>query len=177
MDLRVERTRRNIINAFIALRSRKPLEKISIKELAEAAQINKATFYSHYHDIYDLSEQLEKETIDNILSCIPHPEELLNTPKQATEMLAVAFLSQSRLINILFADNRSSNLINCVEERLKNMIYTACPETKENLELDIMLSYLIQGSFHVFLYQSGDVPEEQLIALLGKMNEKILDIF
>ena len=51
MDLRVEKTERGIKNAFIELRSKKPLEKITIKELCELACINKSTFYSHYRDI------------------------------------------------------------------------------------------------------------------------------
>ena len=59
MDLRVQRTRMNIRDAFIELRSRKPIEKITVKELAEAAFINKATFYQHYADLYDLSESME----------------------------------------------------------------------------------------------------------------------
>lgn len=46
MDLRIERTRRSIINAFIELRSAKNIEKITVKELAEKACINKATFLS-----------------------------------------------------------------------------------------------------------------------------------
>ena len=45
MDLRVKKTRRSIINAFLMLRANKPLEKITVKELAELAMINKATFY------------------------------------------------------------------------------------------------------------------------------------
>lgn len=53
MDLRIEKTRQSIVNAFIALRSGKPLEKITVKELCEKAQINKSTFYFHYADIYD----------------------------------------------------------------------------------------------------------------------------
>ncbi|MDE5861843.1 MAG: TetR family transcriptional regulator, partial [Ruminococcus sp.] len=56
MDLRVEKTKRNIINAFLNLRSHRPIEKITIREIAEIAQINKATFYLHYHDIYELTE-------------------------------------------------------------------------------------------------------------------------
>ena len=42
MDLRIEKTRQSIVNAFIALRSRKPLEKITVKELCE-----KAVSYTH----------------------------------------------------------------------------------------------------------------------------------
>ena len=44
LDLRVEKTERGIKNAFIELRSRKPLEKITVKELCESARINKSTF-------------------------------------------------------------------------------------------------------------------------------------
>lgn len=43
MDLRKQRTKNSIINAFIQLRASKPLEKITVKELAELAYINKAT--------------------------------------------------------------------------------------------------------------------------------------
>ena len=82
MDLRIERTKRNIINAFLELRAKKPLEKITIKELAELAMINKATFYSHYNDIYDLSEQLETEVIATVIKAMPFPNDLITKPRE-----------------------------------------------------------------------------------------------
>lgn len=106
MDLRVQRTRMNIRDAFIELRSRKPIEKITVKELAEAAFINKATFYQHYADLYDLSESMEDELIDNIIGSIPHPDTLLDDPKQATLEIFSAFSSQTRLLEILFSGSR-----------------------------------------------------------------------
>ena len=65
MDLRVEKTEKAIKNAFIELRSQKPLEKITVKELCAEARINKSTFYSHYQDIYALSEAMEKLGVTN----------------------------------------------------------------------------------------------------------------
>ena len=59
MDLRIEKTEKAIKNAFMELRSKKPLEKISVRELCTLACINKSTFYSHYEDIYQLSDALE----------------------------------------------------------------------------------------------------------------------
>ena len=64
MDLRVQKTRQNIFNAFITLREKYPLEKITVKELCEHAQISKQTFYLHYRDLYDLSERIESSMID-----------------------------------------------------------------------------------------------------------------
>ena len=58
MDLRVEKTKGSIVNAFLSLRARKPLEKITVKELCQLARINKSTFYTHYSDIFALSHAL-----------------------------------------------------------------------------------------------------------------------
>ena len=51
MDIRTEKTERAIKNAFLELRSQKPLEKITVRELCAIACINKSTFYGHYDDI------------------------------------------------------------------------------------------------------------------------------
>ena len=67
MDIRIEKTKQSIINAFIEIRSRKEVERITVKELCEKARINKSTFYAHYKDIYDLSDQLETELVDSIM--------------------------------------------------------------------------------------------------------------
>ncbi len=74
MDLREKKTLRNIRNAFLQLRSKKPLERITIKELAQIAEISKTTFYLHYKDIYDLSEHMQGELIEDIMNGITHPE-------------------------------------------------------------------------------------------------------
>ncbi len=174
MDLRIERTNRSIINAFIELRSKKPLEKITIKELSELAYINKATFYSHYCDIYDLSEKLETETLDHIIATIPHPEELVTQPKEATQILAVAFLSQQNLIKTLFSDSRSAVFVNRLESRLKKKIFEIYPDKKDNLEFNIALTYLIQGCFHVFLSNFETVEQQKLVDMVGTLNEQML---
>ncbi len=70
MDIRIEKTEKAIRNAFIELRSGKPLEKITVKELCQLAYINKSTFYSHYEDIYALSDALELETVASITNSI-----------------------------------------------------------------------------------------------------------
>lgn len=174
MDLRIERTRRNIINAFIELRSRKPIEKITIKELSGLAFINKATFYSHYKDIYDLSEQLENETIDMILADIPHPEELISRPRQSSIALSAAFISQKQLIGTLFSGSRASIFVAKLEYKIKNKIYGICPEYRNDLEKDIILTYIIQGSFHTFMTQFQSVDTQRLADIVGEINERIL---
>ena len=103
MDLREKKTKRNIKNAFIELRSGKPLERITIKELVELAEISKATFYLHYRDIYDLSDHLQKELIQNILQTLDQPELFLTDTTAFTAALFYAFSEHQSMIEILFS--------------------------------------------------------------------------
>ena len=155
MDLRVQRTRTSIRDAFIELRSRKPIEKITVKELAEAAFINKATFYQHYSDLYDLSESMEDELIDNIISSIPHPDTLLEDPEEATLEIFDAFSSQTSLLEILFSGSRRSVLIAKLEGRIRDLILRRYPSYEGDLEKEVLITFLIQGSFHSYLKHSA----------------------
>ena len=60
MDLRTRKTKKALHNAFLQLRAKKDLERITVKELTELAEVSKATFYLHYRDIYDLSDHLQR---------------------------------------------------------------------------------------------------------------------
>ena len=37
------------------------MAKITVKELCEQANVNRATFYAHYRDLFDLHEEIERE--------------------------------------------------------------------------------------------------------------------
>ena len=54
-DLRYQRTERRLLQAFGEAMEEKPLDKITVTALSAAAEINKATFYLHYRDIYELA--------------------------------------------------------------------------------------------------------------------------
>mgnify|MGYP001752422534 CR=1 FL=1 len=81
MDLRVKKTKRAIRSAFYALIREKPLEKITVRELADKAEINKTTFYAHYETIYDLVRQLEQETVDEVVQNLTTAQDLLDSPR------------------------------------------------------------------------------------------------
>lgn len=69
-DRRIRRTKRIIRQTLTELLAEKSLKDISVSELTEKADINRGTFYLHYRDIYDLFEQIEKETIEDFTRTI-----------------------------------------------------------------------------------------------------------
>ena len=59
-----EKTKRAFTNAFCELYSRKPIEKISVQEIANKSGYNRSTFYQHFCDIYELLEYVENNVLD-----------------------------------------------------------------------------------------------------------------
>ncbi|MDN5409849.1 MAG: TetR/AcrR family transcriptional regulator [Lactococcus sp.] len=58
IDLRVKRTNKLITQAFIKLLGSKTFDKITINDISDEAMINRATFYSHFKDKFDLFENI-----------------------------------------------------------------------------------------------------------------------
>ena len=80
-DLRVTKTRRPIKAAFLELVQTKPVQKITVTELAKRAEISKGTFYLHYLDIYNLYNQMVEEAVAKIAGSFdPYPD-LFSAPE------------------------------------------------------------------------------------------------
>lgn len=62
-DRRVLKTKKAIRNALALLLSEKELEDISIKDVADAADINRKTFYNYYSGIHEVIDEIENEII------------------------------------------------------------------------------------------------------------------
>lgn len=54
MNVRMTQTKQSLINAFFHLVSKKDFEKITISDITKEAHVNRATFYAHFNDKYEL---------------------------------------------------------------------------------------------------------------------------
>ena len=167
MDLRTERTKRSIANAFLELRKQKPIEKITVKELAELAYINKATFYTHFRDIYDLADQMENDFMESIIQELPHPESIITDPAIATKELADALIAKSDISSILFSGSRQGYLSEKIYLALMNYISSKYPDQEFGLRRNIVLSIIIQGCFHAYQTFANDGNRDEVTEILG----------
>lgn len=62
-DPRIIRTRKLIMDSFIELSGQKEFKDITVKDITTEAMINRATFYYHFEDIYDLLEKVLTEVL------------------------------------------------------------------------------------------------------------------
>ena len=177
MDRRIAKTKAAIKDAFMHLRANKGLEKITVKELCETADINKSTFYVHYKDIYDLSNQLTSDIISKIFENLPKdtPYSFMN-PELFTTELTLAFDRNRTELQILFSGNQSVRFSSILEAEIKKAIFKSYPDLRDNSELNILLSYCIHGAYNAQM-SNPDVPMETLLAVLSKITQTLQPLF
>jgi len=60
-DPRVSRTHKLITRAFVDLMAEKMFQSITIQDIADRATVNRATFYAHFEDKFDLLDRYTHE--------------------------------------------------------------------------------------------------------------------
>lgn len=172
MDLRIQKTRTHIFDAFIELREKYPLEKITVKELTERAQISKQTFYLHYHDVYDLSEQIEQSMIEEMLKDISHPENILTHTGEITNQLFQKAIRQGYNFRVVFSGSRVNALTEGLERALKAALYEKCPQYRTDLRANILITILVQGCYHAY-EQYSTIDQECVVEIISKIADEI----
>lgn len=94
LDPRVKRTRSLILSSFESLLAEKGFETISVQDVTDKAEINRATFYAHFQDKYALldtamsqmfMQEIEKRTLN---VCTYTPDNLRNLILAVCEFLS-----------------------------------------------------------------------------------------
>lgn len=66
-NIRMTRTKESIFEALLELMKEKDFEKITIQNLTERAQINRATFYAHFQDKYELLDEIIGNSVEELI--------------------------------------------------------------------------------------------------------------
>lgn len=77
-DPRAIKTRRLLLDSFVVLVRKKDFTSISVKDITDYAQVNRATFYAHFQDKYDILEYMVIDTFMNLISKRINVEAILN---------------------------------------------------------------------------------------------------
>lgn len=97
-DIRKIRTRKYIIDAFFEVLKKKSFETIRISDITTKAMVNRATFYNHFADKYELFEVVTKEIImENVRN------QLAETTNFCQNTLTNVFVALTNYHNELYA--------------------------------------------------------------------------
>ncbi len=95
MDRRQQKTRQAIIDAFVSLLDKSHYEKVSVKDIIEAANVGRSTFYSHFETKDELARQICYDLFEHIFSHV--------IPSCSThDFSAVPQNAETRIAHILY---------------------------------------------------------------------------
>ena len=154
MDRRVIRTKKAIRNAFAQLLSVKELDDITVKDIAELADINRKTFYNYYSGVHMILEETENEIVEDFEAAIRDlpPDKLVREPYLLFSRLSAIINADIDFYEPLMKVNRSSRLIAKVSEMLKQKLresYAAFSRVGEET-FNIMVDFTFSGLFSVY---------------------------
>jgi AcrR family transcriptional regulator len=108
MDRRTKKTKSAIKEALFAIMGQLPLNQITVKNIIDAADVSRSTFYLHFTDVLDLYHQ----SVDEILIEMKNQLEFKDRPKTnsdfqlfLTGFFNYAIANQSVLIILLKAND------------------------------------------------------------------------
>ena len=161
MDLRVIKTKKNIRDAFLELRRKHSLDEIKVNALCEKAMVNKTTFYNHYQDIYELSDELEAEVLDSFFNNFTDIDMMLTDANRFINGMHAALEAENDMLRVLFMD-KLDELIERIEKHIRK--YYA----KED---QMLISFLIGGSIHLMMKSKNknEDVEQFLVEVITKI--------
>ena len=124
IDRRIRKTRRLLRECLTALLKEKKVQDITVREIADMADINRGTFYLHYKDVFDLMEQIENGLLKELEDMLNHhqAQDLLSRPSLIFAELYPLVQDNADIVSILIGENGDLNFVN----RLKHIVREKC---------------------------------------------------
>ena len=153
-DPRTRKTKRAIRNAFAKLLSEKEINDITVRDVAELAEINRKTFYRYYAGIYQVVDEIENEIVrsyEQILGEIDFRQDLEN-PYRIFERLTDTINTDLDFYGYLLSMQGNVSLVSKLSEMLKaKTAETLLQHVSMDAHVaDIMLEYVISGMVAVY---------------------------
>jgi AcrR family transcriptional regulator len=184
-DLRVRRTRKLLQKALLEAASEKGFAHVTVRDITERAMVNRATFYRHYEDKYDLLKQYMEDLSGMIdseggassaedgleLSADSPPAGLVNLLKH---MQANADFYRVMLGNQGDPAFCAQSFRDYIERGFRRMLSSQAPHADPaRPPVDLTVSYILNagiGAIVWWLEQDRPCPPEQMAVWLYQLS-------
>ena len=177
-DARVRYTKRVLKEAFLTLLKEKPVTRITVREVCDLADVNRSTFYTHYHDCFDLQENIENELLEEFgsslrfirASDVPSLIEgiylMVENHEEACRVLIFSGASPSIL----------SRMIDLARESTINAWRARLPKASEK-DLEMLYTHLSTGLMNVVVSGYDKYDREEIIRFVNSIVNASLSLY
>ncbi|MCR4645327.1 MAG: TetR/AcrR family transcriptional regulator [Oscillospiraceae bacterium] len=181
-DRRTLRTQKALRDALAEMLTEKELQKITVQEIADKADVNRVTFYKHFLDVYDLYEKMEQTTLLDLgvlvlrLESLP-PEEIFSN--------LIGYVAENRMIfRMIFCPNIVSHLRTKLENLIEGLFLQLQSEKSgvdiHDKELVYLCCYRAQGCLAVISkWVENDFadPQDVIVRTITALDASTVTLF
>jgi len=167
-DPRILRTRKLIMDSFIELSGKKEFKDITIKDITAEAMVNRATFYYHFEDKYDLLEKVLSEVL--LINLNGDKDEQNNLNEDVVVRIFLAITNFQNSLSNRCHRGYEDTIARIIREQLEIIFYKmlkscSIDENQAQKRIAVMLSWGIYGA-SVEWRRNKEVPPEEFIKSL-----------
>lgn len=165
-DARTRYTEKVIRDSFLSIMEEKPYSRITVKEICQKAEINRATFYNHYKDVYDLMDRLEERILASVDALVQEAD-FRDLPAYLTKLLS-NMRQEGKTYLILISENGRPEILTKIGKRITERSYPLLKERLDGLseeEKEACYFFILNGSAGVM---------RQWLSLGSRMSEREL---
>ena len=182
IDRRTLKTRKAIRDAFAEILTEKELSKVTVREITEKADINRATFYKHYLDIYDLYDKTEQEILVELGMLVLRLQEL---PSDKIFSSLIDYIDENRTVFRMIFSVNSKSAMREKFSKCMDGLFRQIEAEKKSIDLNdsrlmYQTCYRSQGCIAVIAKWVSDAytePKEFIVNLISELDmntEKII---
>ena len=147
-DTRVKVTKSIFHRALIGLLKEKPIDRITVKELVEAAELNRSTFYLHYSCPLDVLREMQNQILEEkgknfALYWVGIPED-----GRMAELIALT-LEDKELFRLFLSDHGDPRFLSDVKPLIRDGILAGWHKDHPRIPqetLSFLFDYVFAGS-------------------------------
>lgn len=177
-DRRARRSRRLLKESLLELMKEHPFSEISVRDVADGADMNRGTFYLHYSGTAELLQSLEGDLLDELQALVEaHMQETLadGTVRPVLEPVLDFVVEHRETCTTLFASSEATGFIQSLQQLIRrNGTYLVDTwfHPQDPGRTNYLLSFLTWGAIGLlkeWFSQDMAMPREELIASAQRM--------
>ncbi len=176
---RIMLTKTLLKNSLVDLMHTKSINKITIKELCENADINRSTFYLYYTDQFALLKEIEDELLLNAREHLKNIDSDLNNLHYLKELLYYMKTNSDIFYTLLCRQENLSFQTSFIDTSIRNLKINLSLQCEEKIS-DYIYRYLTMGCLSLIIkwFEAGfDMSPEELAEMIFRLSDNAISIY
>ena len=154
LDRRVVKTKKAIRNSFLKLLTEKDIDKVTVKEIADGADVDRKTVYNYYTGVDEILEELENElAMDFEKTLVEFRFESVEDAMSAFYAFSEFLQANMEMYTLLMKIDGRSRLMEKIVAYLKEKVRSVLEHTSvEAAKIDLAVEYVTSGMFMAYRY-------------------------